>query len=681
MESIDSPSGSSSGVTALPSAPTRSECRSDVWQFFEANNSKQRAVCRLCARSFVYKSAVGTTSNLRKHLASQHASHWEQHRASERTKTSTQWGGEKKKGPLDLFVRKMTCAPGRAGQLTDAIVDMVALDLRPCSFVSGAGFQKLMNLAEPGYRVPSKTHITTLLGKKHVEGRTRLKKLLSSASAVALTTDMWTSRATEGYLTATVHFISDEWKMCSFVLETAGFVKHHTGENIGKRLVDIADSFEITSKVVSLTHDEAANQCAAIREACKLAVTQHKDASWKSLVCAAHRLQSCIRYALDVEGISDLLKCSRKLVGHFRHSCKASQALKEKQQEDRARKRIRKVIQDVPTRWNSSYYMLERLIDLRMPIIAVLTDKNISKQSDAELDLTAHQWLLADSLVTVLKPFELATTLLSAEENVSLSCILPIMEGLNRGVRSSPNDILEIKQCKAILNEQLTQRFELDSVDAASLPVLASLLDPRFKNAKFFPDPADKQEAQEALLALIKEAAPSDTTATVQTPGSPPEKRCDKGQSPWDIVGVEFDSCGVSDVKQTEEDELKQYFDEEPLPRHKNPLDWWKVKSSTFPRLSIVARRTLCITATSTPAERVFSVGGLVANQQRATLSPANLDAIVFLNKNVQQLFDVKFVNTAEPVSMTETMRKPETTGVDTDSEPDLPQLDEWDDV
>ena len=51
------------------------------------------------------------------------------------------------------------------------------------------------------------------------------------------------------------------------------------------------------------------------------------------------------------------------------------------------------------------------------------------------------------------------------------------------------------------------------------------------------------------------------------------------------------------------------------------------------------------------------------------------------MNKNVQQLFDVKFVNTAEPVSMTETMRKPETTGVDTDSEPDLPQLDEWDDV
>ena len=41
-----------------------------------------------------------------------------------------------------------------------------------------------------------------------------------------------------------------------------------------------------------------------------------------------------------------------------------------------------------------------------------------------------------------------------------------------------------------------------------------------------------------------------------------------------DIVVVEFDSCDVSDVKQTDEDELKQYFDEEPLSRHKNPLDW-----------------------------------------------------------------------------------------------------------
>ena len=61
-----------------------------------------------------------------------------------------------------------------------------------------------------------------------------------------------------------------------------------------------------------------------------------------------------------------------------------------------------------------------------------------------------------------------------------------------------------ISDVKTILQEQLTNRFELDSLDADSLPVLASLLDPRFKNTRFFPDAEDKQVAKSALLALMR---------------------------------------------------------------------------------------------------------------------------------------------------------------------------------
>ncbi len=178
-----------------------------------------------------------------------------------------------------------------------------------------------------------------------------------------------------------------------------------------------------------------------------------------------------------------MLSSARKLVGHFRHSCKATQALKDKQLTG---KKAKKVIQDVPTRWNSSLYMLERLLELHVPILAVLSDKNVSKTCDAELDLSTRQWLLADELVKVLKPFELATTLLSAEQNVSLSCVIPIVEGLYRGLVETADDSSAVKEFKEILEAQLEKRFQLDSVDAASLPVLASLLDPRFKNAKFF---------------------------------------------------------------------------------------------------------------------------------------------------------------------------------------------------
>ena len=51
-----------------------------------------------------------------------------------------------KRGTLDSFVKKMVCLAGRAGQLMDAIVDM--LDLRPAAIVESVRFRRLMQVAE-----------------------------------------------------------------------------------------------------------------------------------------------------------------------------------------------------------------------------------------------------------------------------------------------------------------------------------------------------------------------------------------------------------------------------------------------------------------------------------------------------------------------------------------------------
>ena len=87
---------------------------------------------------------------------------------------------------------------------------MVALDLRPVSIVTGVGFRRLMYACEPGYRVPSSTQVLKLLKKKHSDGLSRLRTMLASVSGVGLTTDMWTSRALDGYITLTAHFINDD---------------------------------------------------------------------------------------------------------------------------------------------------------------------------------------------------------------------------------------------------------------------------------------------------------------------------------------------------------------------------------------------------------------------------------------------------------------------------------------
>ena len=180
---------------------------------------------------------------------------------------------------------------------------------------------------EPGYCVPSHTFVASLLRKKHVEGQIRLKALLEPIEAVSLTTDLWTSKALNGYLTVTAHFVSSDWKLASCVLATSCFTQHRTATNTGQRLVEISRFFGVAGQGQTVIHDEATNQVAALRVAADENRKQNLGGSSTSIVCVAHRLQTCLKYGFDLPAIATLVSAGRKLVGHFRHSTKATHAL------------------------------------------------------------------------------------------------------------------------------------------------------------------------------------------------------------------------------------------------------------------------------------------------------------------------------------------------------------------
>ena len=54
----------------------------------------------------------------------------------------------------------------------------------------------------------------------------------------------------------------------------------------------------------------------------------------------------------------------------------------------------------------------------------------------------------------------------------------------------------------------------------------------------------------------------------------------------------------------------------------------------TFPLLSKLARKILCIPATSAPSERTFSTAGNIATAKRNRIAPELLEQIVFLNES-----------------------------------------------
>ena len=150
--------------------------------------------CKLCGMQLVH--GHGTTS-LALYLS---AKHTEEYMHSFGAPASS-----KKQMTLPTIVRK--CSAEHAATITRLIADFQARDLRPLSIVCGDGFRQILKTIKPGYQVPLHTHVTTVC-RQIFWMKEELREMLKGQTYVVLTTDIWTSCATQENLTITAHFIT-----------------------------------------------------------------------------------------------------------------------------------------------------------------------------------------------------------------------------------------------------------------------------------------------------------------------------------------------------------------------------------------------------------------------------------------------------------------------------------------
>jgi len=89
-----------------------------------------------------------------------------------------------------------------------------------------------------------------------------------------------------------------------------------------------------------------------------------EDSHWTSFICVAHCLQNAVKHAVEKWYMQKLLAKCRHLVGHFKHSALATEGLHKKQKTLKFKKPLH-VVQEVATRWNSTFYMMHRLVQLK----------------------------------------------------------------------------------------------------------------------------------------------------------------------------------------------------------------------------------------------------------------------------------------------------------------------------
>ena len=85
------------------------------------------------------------------------------------------------------------------------------------------------------------------------------------------------------------------------------------------------------------------------------------EKGWAGVNCSAHILQLCINDGFkNNTSIDRALGAARKLVGHFHHSTLATAELYKQQSQMNMNQQKLKI--DCTTRWNSTLYMIQRLV-------------------------------------------------------------------------------------------------------------------------------------------------------------------------------------------------------------------------------------------------------------------------------------------------------------------------------
>lgn len=196
--------------------------------------------------------------------------------------------------------------------------------MRPLLVVDDEGFRAMVKTFQPGYILPKRTCFTNMMEKKYCNELQKVKDALSSCcSVISLTTDAWTSIATEAYLGITYHFKNNDWELISYCLTTMSLEERHTAENITSWIETAIEKFGIpASKIQAFVHN-AAHVVAAL----KLLEERH---GISSIRCAGHTLQLVVNHALKNPQITKAIGAAMSLVEHFKNSEIASSKLKTK---------------------------------------------------------------------------------------------------------------------------------------------------------------------------------------------------------------------------------------------------------------------------------------------------------------------------------------------------------------
>ena len=508
--------------------------------------------CIHCDKSFAYH---GSNRSLTYHLQKKHLS---QYSKLQPTKSASfgqftaPASSTSKQTTLSQFCRRSDQPVSAIVQrdITISLTKWIASSGRPISMVEDDGLQQLLRTAlqNDEYKIPCRLTIDKMLTHMYNTKMESIKEAVKNSKAVALTSDFWTSLGNESYCGIICHWITDDWNLKGVVLACVHVVERHYSVNVAELYKQFANGWDITKKIQVLVTDNARNMVSAVNQT-----------GFSHIPCLTHSLQLSILHGFKAADTEVLFVKCRKL-RDFKHSPVNTTEL-----QNCGDSPLRKLEQDVPTRRNSVFEMLQSLLRAREALTLYISTDGKHYKGPKLFD---SDWEKISKYVAVLDIFRQATVLLGGDKYVVCSCVLPLLSSLTKYMTVNDDDPGYIARFNEASANDFNERVANTKKSIAVLKI-ATVLDPRYKNSKCLTDDAKEQtwsliEQQIASDDWLKTYVQDDTNSVNSTISESNEKR---------FKLMEADSDSEEDVESAS-DEVQRYKIEKKVAASVDTLQW-----------------------------------------------------------------------------------------------------------
>jgi hAT family C-terminal dimerisation region len=152
--------------------------------------------------------------------------------------------------------------PEEQQEIDQALCDWIVRHAHPFSVVAQKGFKKMCRLLNSRYKVPHRHKVQKLILISHKDDKMVVQTKVAAdlkGRRVSITTDMWTSTATKGYMAVTGHYLDKNWQPRSFLIALIRVFTRHTSEELAKHLLHAIQEFspELMENLWVVTADNA----------------------------------------------------------------------------------------------------------------------------------------------------------------------------------------------------------------------------------------------------------------------------------------------------------------------------------------------------------------------------------------------------------------------------------------